>query len=44
MISGFKPSRAKNPSLAAKCIGQAAKPGDDGAMRTFSCARASRRR
>ena len=36
MISGLKPSRAKKPSLAPRCIGQAAKPGEDGAMRTRS--------
>ena len=36
MISGLNPSRAKKPSLAPRCIGQAAKPGEDGAMRTRS--------
>jgi hypothetical protein len=38
MISELNPSRVKNPSLAAKCTGQEARPGDDGEIRSLSWA------
>ena len=36
MISALNPSRLKNPSFAARCTGQDARPGEDGDMRIFS--------
>jgi hypothetical protein len=36
IISAVNPSLAKNPSRAANCRGHDAKPGEDGAKRSFS--------
>src|SRR5262245_58049361 len=44
ITSASRPSAAKNFSLAARCTGQAESPGEEGAMRIFSCALAAAER